>query len=51
MMGVLTTGGVLACTGRSLAYTRVDFYNAKGQLAAFGRAFLIPSLLSLSRLG
>ena len=24
--------------GKSLAYTRVDFYNAKGQLAAFGRA-------------
>ena len=26
-------------TGKSLAYTRVDFFNAQGQLAAYGRAF------------
>lgn len=31
--------------GKSLAYTRVDFYNAAGQLAAYGRAY--PSLISL----
>lgn len=32
-------------TGKSLAYTRVDFYNAKGQLAAYGRTYPLPSLL------
>ena len=25
--------------GKSLAYTRVDFYNAQGQLAAYGREY------------
>ena len=27
----------LAQPGKSLAYTRVDFYNTQGQLAAYGR--------------
>lgn len=33
---VLTAKAVVTGIGRSLAYTRVDFYNAAGQLAAYG---------------
>ncbi|KAL1950346.1 hypothetical protein VTO73DRAFT_5470 [Trametes versicolor] len=32
----LTATAVVTGIGKSLAYTRVDFYNAKGQLAAYG---------------
>ncbi|KAL7279993.1 hypothetical protein ACG7TL_006405 [Trametes sanguinea] len=32
----LTANAVVTGIGRSLAYTRVDFYNAQGQLAAYG---------------
>lgn len=31
--------------GKSLAYTRVDFFNAQGQLAAYGRESLALYLL------
>ncbi|KAI0696001.1 Thioesterase/thiol ester dehydrase-isomerase [Cytidiella melzeri] len=34
---VLTAKATVTGIGRSLAYTRVDFYNAAGQLAAYGR--------------
>lgn len=30
-----------ALAGKSLAYTRVDFFNAAGQLAAYGRASIV----------
>ncbi|KIP06211.1 hypothetical protein PHLGIDRAFT_107263 [Phlebiopsis gigantea 11061_1 CR5-6] len=33
---VLTAKAVVTGIGKSLAYTRVDFYNEKGQLAAYG---------------
>ncbi|KAI0822222.1 Thioesterase/thiol ester dehydrase-isomerase [Trametes gibbosa] len=33
---VLTATAVVTGIGKSLAYTRVDFYNTKGQLAAYG---------------
>ncbi|OJT13046.1 hypothetical protein TRAPUB_10404 [Trametes pubescens] len=32
----LTATAVVTGIGKSLAYTRVDFYNAQGQLAAYG---------------
>ncbi|KAI9058302.1 Thioesterase/thiol ester dehydrase-isomerase [Trametes sanguinea] len=32
----LTANAVVTGIGKSLAYTRVDFYNAQGQLAAYG---------------
>ncbi|KAI0365732.1 Thioesterase/thiol ester dehydrase-isomerase [Pilatotrama ljubarskyi] len=32
----LTAKAVVTGIGKSLAYTRVDFYNAQGQLAAYG---------------
>ncbi|KAI0771387.1 Thioesterase/thiol ester dehydrase-isomerase [Irpex lacteus] len=33
---ILTAKATVTGIGKSLAYTRVDFYNAKGQLAAYG---------------
>ncbi|EMD39851.1 hypothetical protein CERSUDRAFT_45332 [Gelatoporia subvermispora B] len=33
---VLTAKATVTGIGKSLAYTRVDFYNPKGQLAAYG---------------
>ncbi|THH29113.1 hypothetical protein EUX98_g5077 [Antrodiella citrinella] len=33
---LLTAKAVVTGIGKSLAYTRVDFYNSKGQLAAYG---------------
>ncbi|KAI0769004.1 Thioesterase/thiol ester dehydrase-isomerase [Trametes elegans] len=32
----LTANAIVTGIGKSLAYTRVDFYNAQGQLAAYG---------------
>ncbi|KAI0087869.1 Thioesterase/thiol ester dehydrase-isomerase [Irpex rosettiformis] len=33
---ILTAKATITGIGKSLAFTRVDFYNAKGQLAAYG---------------
>lgn len=33
---ILTAKASIIGIGKSLAYTRVDFYNSKGQLAAYG---------------
>ncbi|TCD62673.1 hypothetical protein EIP91_006566 [Steccherinum ochraceum] len=33
---VLTAKAIVTGIGKSLAYTKVDFYNSKGQLAAYG---------------
>ncbi|KAI0648101.1 hypothetical protein C8Q79DRAFT_553116 [Trametes meyenii] len=35
-LAVATKGQYITGIGKSLAYTRVDFYNAQGQLAAYG---------------
>ena len=48
IVGIGTRGGTLSkyylsylicVAGKSLAYTRVDFYNSHGQLAAYGRMY------------